>query len=135
MKKLSFIANVFGKKQTNRRIGSLLYQAEARTRRTMEKWIADRGWAENISFEELSAKLGLSKQKISLYAHHYHHTSFSHLRTLLRIEEAKRLLLENPKLPSSLIAELVGISDKSNFRRLFRQVTGYYPGEWRKLKQ
>ena len=55
-------------------------------------------------------------------------------RTSLRIEEAKRLLLAEPKTRISVIARRVGIIDRSNFSRLFKEHTGYLPSDWRKLK-
>lgn len=48
-----------------------------------------------------------------------------------RIEEAKKLLLEDRDIPTLIIGEAVGICDKSNFRRQFKEITGFTPAEWR----
>ena len=140
MKKILFvrqlamnITKTIGKKKaaaTANRSGAV----DSRTRQIMAKWLENKGWGENLSLEQLSEKLGLSKQKINLYAYCLYRVSFLRWRRELRIEEAKRLLLEDKKAPTALIGEYVGISDKSNFRRQFKEATGYTPAEWRALK-
>jgi AraC-like DNA-binding protein len=52
-------------------------------------------------------------------------------RTGLRIEEAKRLLLENKEASINIIAEASGFSDKSNFHRQFVKIVGCSPKDWR----
>ena len=47
------------------------------------------------------------------------------------MDEAMRLLLENRETPANLIGEQVGISDKSNFRKQFKEITGCTPVQWR----
>lgn len=106
----------------------------AETRRIMDQWLADKGWTQKLNFDEVSAKLGIRKDEISLYVHHYYRQNFLSWRRNLRIEEAKRLLLDDMTIPAALIGEAVGITDKSNFRRQFKELTGYTPVEWRKLK-
>lgn len=51
----------------------------------------------------------------------------------LRIEEAKKLLLE-PHLPLADIALICGFGDQSHFTRVFGQVAGASPGAWRRAK-
>ena len=55
-------------------------------------------------------------------------------RTSLRIEEAKKMLISEPSTRISVIARRVGINDRSNFSRLFKEHTGYLPSDWRKLR-
>ena len=52
-------------------------------------------------------------------------------RTNLRVEESKKLLLENPDASINIIAEASGFSDKSNFHRQFVKIVGCSPKEWR----
>ena len=49
----------------------------------------------------------------------------------MRIEDAKRLLMEQPEIPVRHIGYIIGFSDKSNFRRQFKEVVGCTPSEWR----
>jgi hypothetical protein len=44
--------------------------------------------------------------------------------------EAQRLWKEDPSLTVVMVAALVGIQDKSNFRRQFFEVTGQNVSKW-----
>jgi len=49
----------------------------------------------------------------------------------LRIEEAKRLMLET-RLPLADIALIAGFNDQSHFTRVFSRRTEMSPGAWRR---
>ena len=51
------------------------------------------------------------------------HTTFRSWRQRLRVVEAQRILREE-KVSTSTLHTLVGITDKSNFHKLFRQYVG-----------
>ena len=57
--------------------------------------------------------------------------NFLQWRKEIRIDEAKRLLVKDKTIPTAIIGEEVGISDKSNFKRQFREITGCTPAQWR----
>lgn len=50
----------------------------------------------------------------------------------VRLFEAKRLLKETDKTIQQ-VAELTGYSEATNLCRIFSQVTGMSPGEWRRI--
>ena len=50
---------------------------------------------------------------------------------MLKIEEAKRLILET-NLDFLQISEMLGYSNPQYFNKVFRQYTGYTPGFFRK---
>ena len=52
----------------------------------------------------------------------------------LRVQEAQRLMSEQPELSLREIAEQVGYTEQSNFTRYFKQWSGRTPGEWGKVK-
>ena len=56
---------------------------------------------------------------------------FLTIRKRLRIEDAKELLLKRPYLTQTEISRRIGFSDKSDFRRAFKDETGYSPNNWR----
>lgn len=58
--------------------------------------------------------------------------NFNRLRDEIRIEEAKRLLLETDHSVAE-IAELVGIKDRDYFGQKFKSLVGRTPGEYRRL--
>lgn len=57
--------------------------------------------------------------------------TFSQLLQYLRIEEAKKLLSENPSMQICEISRLVGIDDYNYFTKVFRRETGITPSQYR----
>ncbi|MGI2297345.1 response regulator transcription factor [Paenibacillus sp. GXUN7292] len=51
--------------------------------------------------------------------------------TLLRINEAKRLIERQPELDFKDIAEIIGYSEQQYFSRVFKNITGMSPSEYR----
>lgn len=51
--------------------------------------------------------------------------------TEYRIEKAKELL-DSPDIPIGIVASKVGYGNYSYFSKLFKDVTGYTPNEYRK---
>lgn len=97
----------------------------------IRKWIASMGWAEDASIQEIADSLGLYKEDFSLFFRRIYGKNFLQWRKELRINEAKRLLVKDKTIPTAIIGEEVGICDKSNFKRQFREITGYTPAQWR----
>ena len=83
------------------------------------------------SREEIAAELGTTKEAL----HHYFMVKkgidFKSWRTELRIEEAKRMLIENKEFSINIIGEMSGFSDRSNFHRQFVKLVGCSPKQWR----
>ena len=86
------------------------------------------------SMEEILDELDLTNQELSFYCSRILNKKFLTWRKEIRIEDAKKLLLEHPEAPVRHIGYVVGFSDKSNFRRQFREVVGCTPTEWRESK-
>ena len=97
----------------------------------MSRWVLDKKWAENLTMKQVADSLGITREELGSYTWSLCGKSFLQWRKELRIEEAKRLLLDNRETPANLIGEQVGIGDKSNFRRQFREIAGCTPAEWR----
>ena len=101
----------------------------------LEKWVSEKKFREyDKRREEIAAELGTSKE----YLHYYFITNkgvdFRTWRTELRIEEAKRLLIEDKNLSINIIGEMSGFSDRSNFHRQFTKTVGCSPKQWRENK-
>ena len=98
----------------------------------VEAWIRDRGHFRPLpSIEAMAADIGVQPDQLTVYIRLRTGKAPLSWRKDLRIEEAKRLLAEHPALPVSTVAELVGIGDKSNFKRQFTQATQMSPSAWR----
>ena len=85
----------------------------------------------DFCMESLAKSLGFSRKSISAYFETYIATDFRTWRTTMRIEKAKELLLADSECEISDIAKAVGLTDKSNFHRQFKQITGCTPSKWR----
>jgi two-component system, response regulator YesN len=87
-----------------------------------------------INLEELARRLGLSpSQMCKLFKKYRDDTPVRYLMTL-RMNEAKRLLLQLPDLEVKSVGELVGYPDQFYFSRTFKRMTGQSPTEFRAEK-
>ena len=83
------------------------------------------------SLEEIIEELGITSDELRVFCSRKFHKSFLSWRKDLRMEDAKRMLLDFPDMPSGMIGNIVGIIDKSDFRHQFKSTTGMTPTEWR----
>ena len=103
-----------------------------RIERSLKKWVANKRYCElDKSRDDIAKELNTTKESL----HHYFVTKkgmdFNTWRTELRIEEAKRMLIENMEFSINIIGELAGFSDRSNFHRQFVKLVGCSPRQWR----
>ncbi len=99
---------------------------------SMDKWFREKGYCQtDQNMGDVAEQFGMSKDELSWYCHSTYGCGFLSIRKELRIYEAKRLIEENPNLPLNTIGEMVGICDKTNFRRQFFEVAGETPQQWR----
>ncbi len=108
-------------------------QAEFRKlERALDIWVKEKRYCEyDRSREEIARELNTSKDILHHYFQLVKGVDFKSWRTQLRIEEAKRLLLENKDASTNIIAEAAGFSDRSNFHRQFVRIVGCSPKQWR----
>lgn len=105
---------------------------DRRIRRSIDEWVALGHHRDNYdSLDAIAADLNVSKEQLSYFFSHTVGQRFSSWRKSIRIEDAKILLLTRDDLSITQIGTLVGIPDKSNFRRQFYEITGCFPCEWR----
>lgn len=98
----------------------------------MDDWVAQKGFCESdMTLEAVSEQLGVRRETLSSFCIRNYGMAFLSWRKELRIAEAKRLMSENKDLSFRIIGEMVGIPDRSNFRRQFIDVTGMTPSEWK----
>lgn len=92
--------------------------------------IIDREYADPPSLENLAATLGLSQTRLkSGFKTAFGNTVMQYC--LHKRVDAAKLLLAEPHLSVSQIADTVGYEDPSAFSRAFRRVVGHSPQEWR----
>lgn len=94
--------------------------------------VIDREYANPPSLEDLAAKLGLSQTRLKSGFKSAFGTTVMQYCLQKRVDAA-RLLLAEPHLSISQIADTVGYEDPSAFSRAFRRVTGQSPQECRQI--
>ena len=96
------------------------------------RWVAQGGWRlPRRTLSEAATDLGTDTVTLHHYFQERTGLDFRTWRTRLRLEEAARLLVEEPETKVLDIAERVGFSNRSNFSRQFLAYTGMTPAQWR----
>jgi len=100
----------------------------------VRKWLEEKCYRFPDKTIDITAKrLGTTSAKLLYYCKARCGIDFRSWRSRLRIEDAKKQLLEEPETSVATIARRVGYLDRSNFTRHFRELTGNTPARWREL--
>ena len=103
-----------------------------RIEKSLELWVKEKRYREyDKSREDIVKELRTSKESLHMYFTTVKKIDFRTWRTELRIEEAKRILLEDKNSSVNIIGEMAGFSDRANFYRQFVKFVGCSPREWR----
>lgn len=98
----------------------------------IEEWVRQKKYLEyDKSRNQVASEMNTTREMLHLYFTTRKGVDFKSWRTELRIEEAKRLLLQNKDISTNLVGEMSGFSDRSNFHRQFVKLVGCSPKQWR----
>ncbi|MBR4595408.1 MAG: AraC family transcriptional regulator [Bacteroidales bacterium] len=98
----------------------------------VQQWVKAKGYRlPHRTLQEAAENIGTDSVRLHRYCINSLGMDFRAWRTSLRVEDAKKMLIEEPELPSSQIARMVGVKDRSNFFRQFMEITGSSPDQWR----
>lgn len=113
--------------------GTPFYHAEIEKK--IKGWIDTDGYIRpGLTIKELSDKLQTNRTYLSEYIKTKYEMSFRDWITGLRIEYAKRLLAQNPRLTVADISEKSGFLSPSHFIRMFKENAGCTPVKWKKTE-
>lgn len=100
----------------------------------IELWVSQKHYTNpNITMTEALEEMGITAKMLNLYLLQY--TSVDSYRAwlpMLRIKEAKRVMLAHPEYCLQAIAEACGYTRSGNFSRAFKAQEGISPSEWMK---
>ena len=100
--------------------------------KALKAWVGQKRYCEyDKSREEIAAELNTTKEALHQYFVTKKGMDFMTWRTTLRIEEAKKMLIENRDFSINIVGEMCGFSDRSNFHRQFVKLVGCSPRQWR----
>ena len=114
---------------------AVIAEAESQSehvRQRIEQWVSERHFTDaNITIGGALQEMGITATALNFYLEQ--HTNVENYRQWLphlRIEEAKRYMLEHPDYSLQAIAEECGYANSSNFSRAFKAQEGMTPGQW-----
>ena len=107
-------------------------ESNAEYRAQLEEWMAREKPYLNPEFRLLDLRqvLPLNRTYLSQLINAEYGCNFYQYVTNYRIEEAKRLMRENPDMKLQDVAEQSGFSSPTVFARVFSRETGVTPSEW-----
>ena len=119
-------------KQVERGLPDRTLQRMDRLEKSLVRWVDCKGWRVPVrTVGEAAERLGTDSETLYYYFRQRVGLDFRTWRTRLRLEDAMRLLREEPDTPAVDIAARVGFSNRSNFSRQFLAYTGLTPLQWR----
>lgn len=99
----------------------------------VEKWINEKGFVKpEISIKTVAQDIGTNQNYLSRYINSIENMTFSVWLNTLRIEESKKILIQNRQKSIEEVGIEVGFPQLYNFSRWFKQVTGTTPYQFRK---
>ena len=104
-----------------------------KVREAVDEWVIQKGYTKKMlpTQEQIADDIGVPADQLRIYIRMKTRKTVLTWRKDLRLREAQRLLLDYPELPVSVVGEMAGMDDKSNFKRQFYQATGMTPRDWR----
>lgn len=95
------------------------------------RWSAEGGLRDSdASIVSLARRIGVTRQQFTFFLDHRYGCTFRIWLSNLRLEEAKRQILQHPNYSNDVIAQECGFASASQLYRVFRTSTGCSPKEW-----
>ena len=101
------------------------------TAKAIEQWTARGGYrTAGITSPVAAAEMGIVRYQLTAWVKQSGHETFSRWMTALRIDEAKRVLLEHPDWGSEAVADYCGFTSREYFHRIFKVHEGVTPAQY-----
>ena len=99
---------------------------------SLDQWCMDLGYKDcNVNMLTLSYTLCISKNELSLFFDQCLHSNFRIWLSELRLNAAKKMMLEYPDYSNDIISAECGFSCRTHLYRIFKTKEGCSPTEWR----
>ena len=114
-------------------LGEPLDETRSDAVQLLQQWMETEKPYLNAGFQlmDLRAVLPMNRTYLSRFIRDAFGCSFYQFVNNYRIEEAKRLMTEQPELKTKEVARLSGFSSSTLFTRVFSSGTGHAPKEWK----
>ena len=98
----------------------------------LDQWCMDLGYKDcNVNMLTLSRTLCVSKNELSLFFDQCLHSNFRIWLSEIRLNAAKKMMLEYPDYSNDIISAECGFSCRTHLYRIFKTKEGCSPTEWR----
>ena len=99
---------------------------------SLDQWCMDLGYKDcNINMLMLSRTLCISKNDLSQFFDQCLHSNFRIWLSEIRLNAAKKMMLEYPDYSNDIISAECGFSCRTHLYRIFKTKEGCSPTEWR----
>lgn len=99
---------------------------------SLDQWCMDLGYKDcNVNMLTLSRTLCISKNELSLFFDQCLHSNFRIWLSEIRLNAAKKMMLEYPDYSNDIISAECGFSCRTHLYRIFKTKEGCSPTEWR----
>ena len=99
---------------------------------SLDQWCMDLGYKDcNVNMLTLSCTLCISKNELSLFFDQCLHSNFRIWLSEIRLNAAKKMMLEYPDYSNDIISAECGFSCRTHLYRIFKTKEGCSPTEWR----
>lgn len=92
-----------------------------------------KGLQDDLSLQRMAKLVSVSPEHLTRLFRKEKGMAYYRYVLLQRIEESKRLLIELPELSVTDIAHSVGFSSSVQYSRMFKQITGLTPSDFRRI--
>ena len=90
---------------------------------------------EDLSLSRLSEALGITQHQLSQFLNTYHQQNFNNFLNSYRVNEAKKIFLEEPNRQTLSVAYAVGFNSYSAFHAAFKKHTNMSPAQFRRSQE
>ncbi|MEG1502585.1 MAG: helix-turn-helix domain-containing protein, partial [Synergistaceae bacterium] len=98
----------------------------------LQDWISAKGYLQpKINMGEIAQQIGSNRSYLSGFINTQYGCTYYKWIALLRLQEAKKLLIDRPELTIPEIAERAGFSSNTHFTTLFAKEEELPPAQWR----
>jgi two-component system, response regulator YesN len=87
-------------------------------------------YADPVTLQSVCRLFGISQTYLSKLFRKFNRVSFNEYLTAIRMETAKRFIVDNPEMPLKDVSASVGYSDQFYFSRVFKTLVGVPPSEY-----
>ena len=117
---------------TTKRMTPISEERRVFVQQKLDEWCANGGYKDsNVNMLTLSRTLCISKNELSLFFDQCLHSNFRIWLSEIRLNAAKKMMLEYPDYSNDIISAECGFSCRTHLYRIFKTKEGCSPTEWR----